>query len=704
MKQPLHILILEDTLDDAELIVLELENGGFALAWERVDTAQAMHEALDRRQWDIITSDYSMPRFSAEEALKILSKRALNIPVIIVSGAIGDETAAHIMRAGARDFITKANLARLVPSLQRELKEAQAERERRYAHQELEGLRQRNELILYSVGEGICGLDGRGKITFINPAGAALLGYGVEELIEQPLETLLCVSPAHAHPVNNILISPQNMSRKPPLREGSFRRKDGTCFPVEYSANTTLERHEAVGAVLVFRDVGERKQQEARIHYLAHHDTLTGLANRLLLHERFRQAISSAVRHQRIGAVLLLDLDNFKNINDTLGHEVGDELLKKVVQRLSGYLRTDDTLARLGGDEFIIVLSEVKQAKAVSNIAQKVLTCFDKPFELQGRKVFLTTSLGITLYPGDGVHLDRLLRNADIAMYRAKRQGGNAYHFYNEEMNLEALERAALEIALRGALKRGELLLYYQTQRDLRDGRLIGVEALLRWRHPDWGLLSPDRFIEAAERIGVIAQIDRWVLLESCRQCKKWQGIVAHCLPVSVNFSAALLKQPKLSDKIARILKETGLPAACLIMEFTERVVLEDASAAFATLQALRALGVRLAIDDFGTGYSSLSYLKLLPVDQLKIDRSFVTDLDHTDGAAIVKAVIDLGHNLRLEVIAEGVETDAQLCRLRNLGCDGGQGYYFDRPQPAEEFTYLLQQHKDSNKAASGRA
>src|SRR3990172_8376503 len=522
------------------------------------------------------------------------------------------------MKAGARDFIAKTHLARLAPGGRRVWEEAHAAHERRRIQEELEGLRRRNELILHSAGEGICGLDANGRITFINPASARMLGYEMEELQGCSLEDLLYAPHPDRHAINPLFNS-QKLGAQPLLREGLLRRKDGSCFAAEYTATTTLERHEAVGAVLVFRDITERKQHEARIQYLAHHDALTGLANRLLLHERLQQAISSAIRHQRIGAVLLLDLDNFKNINDTWGHEVGDELLNKVVQRLLVCLRADDTLARLGGDEFVIVLSEVKQVKAVSNIAQKVLVCFDKPFELRGGKVFLTTSLGITLYPLDDVRLDRLLSNADIAMYRAKAHGGNTYRFYTDEMNAEAVERAALEISLRGALKRDELLVYYQAQRDMHTGRLIGVEALLRWQHPEWGLLAPARFIEAAERIGVIGQIDQWVLLNACLQCKKWQGILQDFLPVSVNFSVGLLKQPHLGDNIQHILKETGLPASSLMLEFTERVLIEDAPAIMATLLNLRALGVRLAIDDFGTGYSSLSYLKQLPVNQIKI-------------------------------------------------------------------------------------
>ena len=356
-------------------------------------------------------------------------------------------------------------------------------------------------------------------------------------------------------------------------------------------------------------------------------------------------------------------------------------------------MRGGDTLARLGGDEFIIVLSEVTLAEMVSGIAQKVLDCFSQPFDLEGHPVSLATSLGVSLYPADAIYPEQLLHNADIAMYRAKRQGGNSFRFYTEQMNTEAVQRAALEISLRGGfLERQELLLYYQLQRDLRSGRLVGVEALLRWQHPEWGLLAPDRFIEAAERIGIIGHIDEWVLLQSCNQCKKWQDILSHDLPVSVNCSASLLKQPNLLDTINRILKETGLPASCLILEFTERMVIEDAPATIATLQEIRALGVRLSIDDFGIGYSALSYLKLLPVDQLKIDRSFVSDLVNANTAAITQAVINLGHNLHLEVIAEGVETEAQLVALRDMGCDGGQGYYFDLPRSAEEFTYLLQQ------------
>ena len=703
MTTPLQVLILEDVPDDAELVALELESGGFDLHWERVDTAAGLRTALAKQPWDIILADHAMPHFNAQSALELVKAHDANIPFIIVSGTLTEDSAVQMMKAGARDFISKHNLARLVPSVRRELEEIRTAQQRKRTQEELDSLRRRNELILRAISEGVCGLDAHGSIVFINPAAIAMLGYQMNDLLGQPLSDFLLPRPSAERGAGTLMNLPRlnlpglNLPDRdaPTARyEGLLCRKDGSCFTAEYTTTFTPEQHETISAVLVFRDISERKQQETHIQYLAQHDALTGLANRVLLHERLQQAVSSAIRHQRIGAVLMLDLDRFKNINDSMGHEAGDELLNKVVQRLLDCVRTDDTLARLGGDEFVIVLNEVEQAAAVSSIAQKVLDSLDKPFELQGQKVFLTTSLGITLFPLDDVRLERLLSNADIAMYRAKALGGNKYCFYTEQMNSEAVERAALEINLRAALKRHELLLHYQSQRDLRDGRMIGVEALLRWQHPERGLLLPASFIETAERTGAIAGIDHWVLLQSCLQCQNWQAIVPRPLPISVNFSAALLKQPKLLEKVSLVLKKAGLPAACLIMEFTERMVMEDAPAAIAMLLSLRKLSVGLAVDDFGTGYSSLSYLKVLPVGQLKIDQSFVADLANPNSAAIVKAVINLGHNLRLQVIAEGIETEWQLTALRDMGCDGGQGYYFDLPQPAEEFTQLLQQHK----------
>ncbi|MDO8413759.1 MAG: diguanylate cyclase, partial [Gallionellaceae bacterium] len=449
MNQPLHVLILEDSPDDAELIVLALEDGGYTPVWERVDSAQAMRLALDRQAWDIIIADHSMPHFSVPKALELLKERGNHIPLIMVSGAVGDETAARIMRAGARDFIAKSNLARLVPSLRREMNEVRAEREHRRIQAELESLRHRNELILRAIGEGVCGLDEHGRIAFINPAAAAMLGYAMNELLGQLLSNFLHIPrPSVGRGIGPLLgLQTQDMQTRDvqtTLCEGLLRRKDGSAFIVEYTATLMPERHEIISAVLVFRDISERKQNEARIQYLAHHDVLTGLANRLLLNEQLQQAISSAIRHQRIGAVLLLDIDGFKNINDTQGHQAGDTLLKKIGLRLQTCLRDEDMLARLGGDEFIIVLSEVAQAEMVSGIAQKVLDCFKQPFDLGECQVSLATSLGITLYPADAIYPDQLLRNADIAMYRAKRQGGNAYRFYTEQMNTEAIQRAAL--------------------------------------------------------------------------------------------------------------------------------------------------------------------------------------------------------------------------------------------------------------------
>ena len=439
------------------------------------------------------------------------------------------------------------------------------------------------------------------------------------------------------------------------------------------------------------RDITEQKQVEEKIRHMAHHDALTQLPNRVLLHDRIGQAIAQAQRNDQAMALLFIDLDRFKTVNDSLGHPVGDKLLQVVAGRLLACTRASDTVARIGGDEFVVLLGDLDRPEAARHVAQKVLDSLSEPVTVDGHELKITPSVGICAYPHDGQDVETLMRNADIAMYHAKQMGRNNFQFFTQIMNDVAQQRLLLENDLRYAVERGEFILHYQPQLDLKTGGIVGFEALVRWRHPQRGMVAPSEFIPAAEETGLIGPIGEWVLREACTQARAWQKAGHPQLQVAVNCSAKQFQHEGFVETVGRILRETGMPAARLELEITESVIIHHSEEVNARFQALEDMGVRISIDDFGTGYSSLSYLKRLAIHQLKIDQSFVRDISSDpDDAAIVSAIIAIAHSLDLDVVAEGVETAEQLAFLRSLGCDSAQGYFFSRPVPADEFEKLM--------------
>jgi diguanylate cyclase (GGDEF)-like protein len=440
-----------------------------------------------------------------------------------------------------------------------------------------------------------------------------------------------------------------------------------------------------------------RRQAEERVRHLAHYDELTGLPNRSMFNEQLARALTLARRYSKPLAVLFIDLDRFKIINDTLGHDAGDRVLTEIAERLHGCLRDSDTVGRLGGDEFVVLIEELPEPMHVAAVAQKILAAVAAPFILEAQEFHVTASIGISTYPEDSEDISTLLKNADIAMYRAKEQGKNNYQFYSAQMNVHSIERLALESNLRRALERNEFLLYYQPKIDISSGRVTGVEALIRWQQPGKALLAPGQFIPLAEETGLIVPIGEWVLKTACARCKLWQKQGLQPLRVAVNLSARQFAHESLLQDVARILTQTGLDPSFLELEITESMVMHKPEQAVALLNELKAMGIHLSIDDFGTGYSSLNYLKRFPIDSLKIDRLFIRDIPaDTDDAAITRAIISMAHSLRLKVIAEGVETAEQLRFLREHGCDEMQGYHFSPPLPEEQVIGLLQQTRYS--------
>jgi len=444
--------------------------------------------------------------------------------------------------------------------------------------------------------------------------------------------------------------------------------------------------------VAVFSDISTIKQSEERLQHLAHHDALTNLPNRLLLRDRLEHAIDHARRNGHTVAVLFLDLDHFKSINDSLGHPVGDQVLQGVAERLVGCVRQDDTVARLGGDEFVVLLEQVGGLEHAGKVTKKVLDLFTNPVVVDKHEISISSSIGVSLYPRDGNDVDSLLKHADAAMYRAKDKGRNTSQFYTEELSSDAFERFLLETSLRRAVQEKQFMLYYQPQFSLRSGRLVGTEALVRWQHPDLGLISPARFIPLAEEIGVINSLGEWVLFEACQQMKTWSDAGFPGYQIAVNLSGLQVKRGDIVETVERVLAETGLTPSALELEITESFIMGQTEESIKILEALRSIGVTLAIDDFGTGYSSLSYLKKLPINKVKIDRSFVKDIPmDSNDEAIARAIIALAHSLQLGMVAEGVETEAQQGFLRSQRCDQAQGFLYSKPVPAEEFFRQLQ-------------
>ncbi len=546
--------------------------------------------------------------------------------------------------------------------------------------------------VFESSQEAILLTDTECNIVSVNPAFLEMTGYRADEVIGKNPRLLS----SGRHPPEFFADMWHALTGEDKWQgEVWNRRSNGDDFPVWLRISVYRD---AAGKVRNYvgtsTDISERLDAQERIRQLAYFDPLTRLPNRRMLQDRAQQALASAEREGNSLALLFVDLDHFKTINDSLGHSAGDQLLSEVAQRLTASVRRMDTVARLGGDEFVVLLAETTLDGA-AEVARKILDVVARPFLVEQHELGVTPSLGISLFPQDGRDFETLLKHADTAMYRAKESGRNAYQFFASEMNVAALERLVLENSLRQGLERGEFILYYQPQINVASGRIIGSEALVRWRHPKIGLVPPGKFIPAAEISGLIVSIGEWVLREACRQNRAWQDAGLPPISVAVNISSVQFRGGQLEGNVRSVLAETGMSAEFLELELTEGILMGGANETVETLRRLSTLGVKLAIDDFGTGYSSLSYLKRFPVDKLKIDQSFVRDIvTDPDDWAIAKAVISMGHSLRLDVIAEGVEHAEQLEMLRDQGCDEVQGYYFSIPLPAQEFAELLRQQK----------
>jgi diguanylate cyclase (GGDEF)-like protein/PAS domain S-box-containing protein len=614
--------------------------------------------------------------------------------------AVRDSTTFHaefrFLRNDGSVVWTRDNSAAIGDGMQRHgrIKTVEDITERKLAEDALFEEKERAQVTLNSIGDAVLTTDLLGNITYLNLVAETMTGWSSEEALGRPLaEVFKIIDGNNREPA----INPALRAIKENMTVGLAAdcvliRRDGFESSIEDSAAPIHNRDgQVAGAVLVFHDVSKSRAMALKMAHFAKHDFLTDLPNRVLLTERLTQAIGLAHRHGKQLALLFLDLDDFKHINDSIGHMIGDQLLQSVANRLTMCVRNTDTVCRQGGDEFVILLAEIDQPQHAASVAEKLLVALAVPHRIGGHELHVTSSIGISIYPDDGIGADDVIQNADTAMYYAKTSGRNNYKFYTAEMNARAVQRLFIESSLRHAMARGEFVLHYQPQVDLVSGAMTGAEALIRWQDPDRGLIYPEQFVSIAEDCGLIVPIGRSVLREACMQVRKWLDAGLPAVPVAVNISAVEFRHKNFLEGVGQILKDTGIAPCYLELELTESVLMEDAESSVARLAALKNLGVQLAIDDFGTGYSSLNYLKRFPIDILKIDQSFVRDVaTNSNDAAIVNAVIGMGKGLKQRVIAEGVETPGQLAFLRMQLCDTGQGYLFSHPLPVAAFENLL--------------
>ncbi len=554
---------------------------------------------------------------------------------------------------------------------------------------------QRAQVTLQSIGDAVITTDARGVVTYLNPVAESLLGCAPAAVRGRPLGPIFQLADDQGR-CSRLDLAALCLERKQLVKlpePGILLNRMGEEYAIRASAAPMRDPWgEISGVVIAFNDITETRRLTEQMVYQATHDALTHLPNRNLLRSRLGHAIAHARRTGQSLALLYVDLDRFKKVNEGLGHTAGDAVLRAVAVRLLGCGRQDDTIARVGGDEFVCLLEDVRQEDRVVDFARKILTILESPFQVGSHECFVTASIGVSLFPKDGEDAETLLKNADAAMCRAKEAGRDDIQFYARDMHARTLERLTMEQNLRHALERQELELHYQPQMDLRQGRIVGVEALLRWRHPRYGLLLPLEFVPLAEETGLIDMIGEWVLRTACRQARAWQRQGLPALRVAVNLSPRQFLRPGMANTVARILRETQLEPHRLDLEITESLLMKDVQGGIATMHALKAIGVKLSIDDFGTGYSSLNYLKQFPIDQLKIDKSFLHEIvTSQDDAAITLAMIAMAHSMRLTVIAEGVENETQLAFLRANQCDEIQGYHVSGPVPPDEITALFE-------------
>jgi len=695
-KLPPKILLIENDAAAASRIraaLVEDGSGPFDLEWVRrlSDGLERVEERRERgeRGIDAVVLDLSLPDSRGMETFDKLFAAAPYIPILVLAGDGDEALGKEAVGRGAQDYLLPGHVHGY--SLSRALRNAI---ERKAVEDALYVERERAVVTLNSIGDAVLSTDISGKITYLNLVAETMTGWRREEATGKLLvEVFRIIDGTTRKPARDPMEMAVEQNRTVGLTVNCILiRRDGFESAIEDSAAPIHDRAGRVlGAVIVFHDVSAARAMTVQMTHSAQHDLVTNLPNRLLLNDRINQSIALARRQKRPVAVIFLDLDHFKFVNDSLGHATGDKLLESVSKRLLAAVRGADTVSRQGGDEFVILLSEIAHSEDAATSAAKILLALNAPHSIAGQVLHIDGSIGISIYPEDGQDAETLIKNADTAMYHAKENGRNNFQFFTPDMNLKAVRRQSLEGRLRQALEREEFFLHYQPKVNLQTGEITGVEALIRWQQAE-GLLLPSQFVAIAEDCGLILPIGRWVLREACRQARAWQLAGLPFNRISINVSAVEFRDKGFVEGLRTILSETGLEARYLDLELTEGVLMKDAESTAAVLQELKMLGVHLAVDDFGTGYSSLSYLQQFPIDVLKIDKSFVHQISgDLNDSAIVSAIIEMGKSLKHRVIAEGIETEEQLAFLRARHCAEGQGYLFSPPVAAVQLAALLQ-------------
>ncbi|MBF0097236.1 MAG: EAL domain-containing protein [Magnetococcales bacterium] len=689
MKNNPVIFVVDDDFVTRLMLGRFLERCGYQVV-QFNNGAEALL-AIEQQLPDIVLMDANMPILNGFDACSELKKRSdtSHIPVLMITGLNDDESVDRAYAVGAVDFITKpvhwAILRNRVGYL---LKDLEAERKLYLASS-----------VFDNTNDGIVVTDPDANIQSVNPSFTRITGYSAEEVVGNSLQ--LIQSDRHDP---NFYSKFWETLRETGKWQGEFwsRRKDGSEYLQWLTISAIVGPEGSMrNYVGVFSDLTALKESEESLLHLLGHDTLTDLPNRHLFQERLSYALSDSLSRDGMVAILLLDLDRFKVINDSMGHDVGDRLLVQVSERLNEgldahtQLVASDALGRLGGDEFGIILSKLSHTQESAQVSKYILDLFAKPFVINSMEYFVGVSVGIGIAPLDGEDVQTLMKNADAALYHAKEQGRNNFQFYRNSLNTFSMARMLMESNLRNAMDRNEFLMFFQPQMDVKSGRLIGAEALIRWVRPQEGMVSPAQFIPLAEEIGLIVPMGTWALNHVCQLAKSWWDEGISPIRLAVNLSGIQFKQPDFIDTVTGVLDQSGLEARWLELELTESIAMGEVGNTFAKLKMLSDAQIKLAIDDFGTGFSSLSYLKRFPINTLKIDQSFVRNCTKdADDAAIIRAVIGLAHSLGLSVIAEGVETADQLELLRREGCDEIQGYYYSRPLPPADFVVFMQKNK----------
>jgi diguanylate cyclase (GGDEF)-like protein/PAS domain S-box-containing protein len=691
-KKPIKVLLLvEDNQGDARLLREMLNEP--ALNGTEVSHVNTMSDAeshLGRHAVDIIVLDLGLPDAHGLEAIRRAHAAAPHIPLVVLTGLDDESLAAQALQEGAQDYLLKGQIE--TRGLLRSLRYAI---ERKTMEEALFAEKERAQVTLNCIGDAVVCTDISGDITFLNPVAETMTGWPLTEAVGRPMaevfRTLSVTSTEPTETTAELAILQIRSVHLPP--SCVLIRRDGLEIPIEDTIAAIHDRQgQAIGAVIVFRDVSVARAMAQQITHSAEHDFLTGLPNRMLLNDRISQAIASARRHSKQVAVLFLDLDGFKHINDSLGHPVGDKLLQSIATHLAAVVRGGDTVSRQGGDEFVVLLPDLQQPEDAATMAGRILREVALPHSVDQFELHVTTSIGVSVFPDDGKDAETLIKNADTAMYQAKENGRQSIQFFKPAMNARAVERQSIEEGLRRALEREEFTLHYQPKVSIKTGAITGAEALIRWTHPSRGSISPAQFIPIAEDCGLILPIGRWVLRHATLQAQAWVTAGLPPTTMAVNVSAVEFRDDDFLRGLFAILDESRFSPRALELELTESVLMKRVASTHFILQTLRKAGVQVAIDDFGTGYSSLSYLRKFPIDTLKIDQSFVGQIHNGDqDAAIVTAVIGMARSLKLRVVAEGVETFEELEFLHTHHCEEAQGYYFSRPVPAGQFAKLLE-------------